>query len=480
MFDVDKFDAAGNYTKTKSRYVARGDQEFGTKIDISAPTCSLQTVFMIAAIAAKENRHVASADIPGAYLHTKMTEILHIRIEPKISDILVKLKPELSKIRDSKGYLYAELNKALYGCDESARLWYDTLSAFLINDLKFKVNPVEPCIFNLGDGDDQVTVCVYVDDLMVTSLNKPAMTEVLEKITAKFPGTNPSIGNVHSYLGMLFDFSSPGKCKITMEYYIRKILNEFQITGKKTVPADLDLFTIDESSPLLPSDRKARFRSLVASLLYLVKRVRPEALLAVSFCTTRVNSPTEQDDKKLQRIAEYFNFDFTSGIILEPGSDSIENSLVSGTDAAFGIHPDGKSHSGLYIGLGDGPVYVGSKKQKIVSKSSTEAELISLTDGCSQIIWSRDFLIGQGYSMGPALVYQDNMSTMSMVKAGKPTSDRTRHIHVRYFFVKDRVSSGELLIEHMPTDELIADLLTKPLFGNKFRKLKAKLLNWVM
>ena len=105
-------------------------------------------------------------------------------------------------------------------------------------------------------------------------------------------------------------------------------------------------------------------------------------------------------------------------------------------------------------------------------------ELISLTDGCSQIIWSRDFLIGQGYEVGPAVVYQDNMSTMAMVKSGKPTSDRTRHIHVRYFFVKDRVESGEIEIRHMDTDNMTADFLSKPLVGAKFQKLKQKLLNW--
>jgi hypothetical protein len=80
--------------------------------------------------------------------------------------------------------------------------------------------------------------------------------------------------------------------------------------------------------------------------------------------------------------------------------------------------------------------------------------------------------------MDAATVYQDNMSTISLVKAGKPTSDRSRHIHVRYFFIKDRVDNGEIKIEHLPTDEMAADILTKPLVGAKFKKLKAKLLNW--
>jgi hypothetical protein len=121
---------------------------------------------------------------------------------------------------------------------------------------------------------------------------------------------------------------------------------------------------------------------------------------------------------------------------------------------------------------------VRSGKQKLVSKSSTEAELIGLSDSLTQGIWTRDFLIFQGYTMAPATVYQDNMSTIALAEKGRSTSDRTRHISIRYFFVKDRIDSGEVRIEYMPTASMLADVLTKPLQGELFRAMRKQLLNW--
>ena len=80
--------------------------------------------------------------------------------------------------------------------------------------------------------------------------------------------------------------------------------------------------------------------------------------------------------------------------------------------------------------------------------------------------------------MGPAVLYQDNMSTIAMLKNGRASSDRTRHINIRYFFVKDRVDAGEIRVEYKPTEQMIADILTKPVQGSLFLKLRAWLLNW--
>ena len=80
--------------------------------------------------------------------------------------------------------------------------------------------------------------------------------------------------------------------------------------------------------------------------------------------------------------------------------------------------------------------------------------------------------------MGPADIFQDNLSTMALAAKGRSTSDRTRHIHVRYFFVKDRIDSGEVCIKYMPTKLMLADILTKPLQGDLFRAMRKELLNW--
>ena len=111
------------------------------------------------------------------------------------------------------------------------------------------------------------------------------------------------------------------------------------------------------------------------------------------------------------------------------------------------------------------------------TKSSTEAELVGLSDSTAQIIWTRNFLMEQGYEVDAATIYQDNMSTIAMVKNGKSNSDKKKHIAVRFYFVADRMKNGEIKVEYLRTGDMVADILTKPLQDAKFYELRQELLN---
>ena len=239
-------------------------------------------------------------------------------------------------------------------------------------------------------------------------------------------------------------------------------------------PAANNLFDVRDAAKL-DDKQKADFHSYKAKVLYLAKRARPDVLLPISFLSTRVQSPDTDDWKKLERVLKYLSGTKEMGIVLRPDDDL---SLEAHIDASYGVHEDGKSHSGMHLSLGLGAFFVKSSKQKIVTKSSTEAELVALSDMCSTVLWSREFLIAQGYDMPPAKVYQDNQSTMALIDKGESHSERTRHIKIRYFWVKDNVDSGDLEIIYQPTDDMIADVLTKPLQGDKFLRMRSLLLNW--
>ena len=263
---------------------------------------------------------------------------------------------------------------------------------------------------------------------------------------------------------------------MTMDGYISDLLELCEhIAGAAQTPAGNDLFSVREDSIMLDISDKEFFHSLTAKLLYLGKRVRPDLLTAVSYLTKRVLCPNSDDMKKLYRVIRYLRGTRTMGINL---SASQQLTVMGYVDASYGVHADMKSHTGTVIGIGRGPIFCKSATQKINTKSSTEAELVGLSDDAGQFLWVRYFLEEQGYSMGPAKIYQDNMSTIAMIKNGKSTSNRTRHIAIRVFFVADRVNSKEIEIEYMQTGEMLADILTKPLQGNLFRQLRDKLLNW--
>ncbi len=125
-----------------------------------------------------------------------------------------------------------------------------------------------------------------------------------------------------------------------------------------------------------------------------------------------------------------------------------------------------------------GASFAKSSKQKVVTKSSTEAELIALSDTATQAIFIRNFVAAQGYDTGPAVLYQDNQSCIALMKRGGPASERSRHIEIRHFWLHEREETGEVKIVYMPTEEMVANLLSKPLQGAQFVKERAGLTNW--
>ena len=247
-------------------------------------------------------------------------------------------------------------------------------------------------------------------------------------------------------------------------------------SGIASSPATVNLFRIDASSNLLSTGDKEFFHSVVASLLYLSKRVRPDLLLAISFLTTRVQNPTQQDLCKLMRVLKYLNA--TKDLVLHLRGDDFL-CICAYIDASFAVHDDYKSHSGVFVSIGMGPIFVKSSKQRLNSKSSTEAEMIAVSDGLNHVLWIRNYLCDQGYKLPAAKIFQDNMSAIALFKTGKSASSmRTRHIAIRFYFVKDRMDSGEVEVTFKGTDDMIADILTKPLQGTKFKELRDRLMGY--
>ena len=147
-------------------------------------------------------------------------------------------------------------------------------------------------------------------------------------------------------------------------------------------------------------------------------------------------------------------------------------------DASYAVHPDMRSHTGGVLSLGKGAVYATSCRQKLGTKSSTEAELVGVSDILPQVIWTRYFLEAQGYAISESVVYQDNQSAILLERNGRASSSkRTRHINIRYFFVTDCVANGEIKIEYCPTKEMLADYFTKPLQGIQFKTFRDQIMN---
>jgi hypothetical protein len=475
IFLKEKLDASGRFVKLKARIVAGGhrqDKSLYESEEISSPTVSTTSLFTLLALAASENRHVVVTDIASAYLNASMEgEPVYMRQNPTLTKFVCKVDSAFADFTFD-GRLVVLLKKGLYGCVQSAKLWFNNLSKTLTS-FGFIPNTVDPCVFNSNLGGSQLTVAFHVDDLIITSKDIEACEGLVEALRKHYGDITVHRGDEHSYLGMNISFDRVKKlAKIDLTSYIMTTVKYSNITGTATTPATSNLFAVRDL-PTIDSDTQQQYRSSVAKLLFIATHARPDILLTVNFLATRAHAPTSDDMSKLNRLLKYLNGSAHLKLNIGVG-DSIN--VTAYVDSSYGVHSDLKGHTGGALSLGHGSLHAKSSKQKLVAKSSTEAELIGIFDYSSSIICLREFLLSQGYLVGPATIHNDNISTLTMIDRGRHIGERTKHIHMRYFFIKDRVDSREVILKYLPTELMPADLLTKPLQGSQFYRFRAQLL----
>jgi hypothetical protein len=300
--------------------------------------------------------------------------------------------PEYAMYRQPDGSVDGLLIKALYGCIESAELWKEDITRTMVDACGYEANILDRCVFNKSFTNEnglsfQSTILVYVDDLLIMCKSTEEISRVTEILQMTYKKITVEDGSVINYLGMVIDFSyRPGAVHIDMNYYVINCLDAYNVQGVSLTPATPNFINISLGSPSLDGPAKEKVHSCVARLLFCAKRVRHDILTAISFLSTRVNKPTVEDEAKLQRVLKYLNNGFPDicmNLEADPGPDTNIHAYI---DALYGVHPAGKSHSGIAISLGKGAVYVRSAKQVLVTKSSAETELVAASDELSQVI----------------------------------------------------------------------------------------------
>ena len=147
-------------------------------------------------------------------------------------------------------------------------------------------------------------------------------------------------------------------------------------------------------------------------------------------------------------------------------------------DSSYSIHPGMQSHSGVCMTLGKGVAYSVSSKQKLNTKSSTEAELIAIDNVMGQVLWTCHFLAEQGQYVPMTTIYQDNKSRILLAENGRTSSSKsTRHLNVRYYFITDQIKKGYVKVAFCPIADMLADFFMKPLQGMPFICMRDQILN---
>jgi hypothetical protein len=261
--------------------------------------------------------------------------------------------------------------------------------------------------------------------------------------------------------------------------YLEDMLSEMpsDMEGVARTPAQDDLFTIDEQSSLLNEKDADFYHRTTARLLFAAKRGRQDLQVVEAYMCTRVKASTVSDYHKLGRTIKYMWGTIFMPLVLGWDASGV---LTWSVDASFAIHNDIRSHTGAVLSLGQRALMSMSSKQKINTKSSTEAELVDVDDAMNFVVWIKLFMGEQlktvsndsalSKFMHQSVILQDNTSTIQLEKNGKQSSTkRTRHINICYFYVTSKVKNGDVRIVLCPTKEMVSDYLTKPLQGSLFR-----------
>ena len=469
--------------KIKGRGCEDGQKQraYITKEESTAPTVSTEVVFLTAVIDAMEGRSVVVLDVPGAFMQAKIDELVHVRFTGAMVTLLLEIDHEMYKdyvvVEKGERVMYVELLKALYGTLRAACLFWQKLSKQLIDEWGFTPNKYDDCVVNKMINGQQMTVVWHIDNLKVSHVEATEVEKFVQQMEETFGLETPltvSCGRVHDYLGMTLDFHTKGEVQINMEHYIDMMLQDApeEMKGTATTPAAPHLFKVNNKDPqLLGPEKKKIFVHLVMQGLYLSQRGRPDIRTAIAFLCSRLRDPDEDDYKKLARMMQYLCG--TKGMVLTLRA-SDEGIVRWWIDASYAVHEDMKGHTGATLSLGKGAIYSGSWKQRLVSRGSTESELIGVYDVLPQVLWTKQFLEEQGHLDTTTVVYQDNMSSILLERNGRSSSTkRTKHMHVRYFYVTEQVQNKTIHITHCPTEEMVADFFTKPLQGSLFTKMRS-------
>ena len=474
----------------KGRTCANGakQRKYVSKMEsFSSPTAALESIITTLMIDVYEGRDIAIADVSGTYLHAEFpsSKRVILKLTGVSVDIMCKVNPEyrqheIYEIKNGKRVkvLYVRVLRALYGCFESALLWYRFYSS-LLEKLGFKINPYNKCVANKEINGKQCTIVFYVDDNKISHEDPEVVTSVLKQISGHFGELKVSRGKKHDYLGMDIEVKD-NKVYIGMKGQIDEVLSwgAKQNGRLPATPSTTNLITISNKSTQLKKDDADLFHSIVQKLMHICKRARPDLEPALSYLSTRVSCPLISDQEKLQRLLDFVRATEDDRRIV--GAQSLEE-MFTWIDASYTVHPNMKSHTGVAISFGKGVIHAKSSKQKINTKSLTEAELVGVSEYLPYHIWVENFLKHQGYKLRKKLLYQDNESAIKMEVNGRNScTGNSRHVDIRYFFVHDRVKSGSIKVVYCPTEKMLANFFIKPLQGGLFKKFRNAVMGYNM
>jgi len=493
----------GGGVRYKARLDIRGfEQQPGVDFDETfAPVAKLQSLRMMLALAAIHDWEIDQMDVVTAFLN------------PKIDDDVYMVVPQGI---ESGGSQVCKLRKSLYGLKQAPRLWYVHIDQFL-RSLGLKRCEYDPNVYlsasitlaNRTDtplaiwkskksADTPIILLLYVDDMLLFSPSADRVTTLKNLLHAKYKMTD--LGPVRCFLGIEIERDRPRRTlQIHQQRAVRKLLATFgfsQCNGHWTPQpmgsklrrldpdSDSEKTSVNAGQSLVDSDSKRRYQSMVGSLMWLMLCTRPDLAFTVSMLSKFNDKPTTEHLAAATYALRYLRNTANLGIQYNTQNS---NMPIGYTDSDFAGHPDDrKSTSGYVFMLAGGAVSWRARKQPLVAFSTVEAEYIGASDAAKEAIWIQSLysrvLYGQtlyqhadlcphclcpddnsqAQTVEPQEIFVDNQGAIQLAKNPK-FHERTKHISVRFHFIRDACERKAIKTTYLPTSDMLADIMTKNL-----------------
>ena len=288
-----------------------------------------------------------------------------------------------------------------------------------------------------------------------------------------------TLANHISYLGMVIQMKGPGWLFVSQPGYIKELLEEFEPRKSYPTPSDPNIFKRPESELNGELVDVTSYLSKLMKLMFLGTRTRPDLLPTLSaLSTTKARGPNQYDMARLDRVIGYLADTPKLGINIRVK----EMKIYGYCDASWACHQDLKGHTGVIVTIGYNgfPIYCKSQKQKVVSRSSTEAELIALFTGVDYLLYLKRLFAFMGYkSEEPITILQDNTSAITMAYMGKTGSGSNyKYMDLKYFWIKDYLDNRVFQLKYLQTDSMLADFMASPRVGSVFRLMRNTLMGY--
>lgn len=441
----------GSIERFKARLVVRGfTQEYGVDYEETfSPVVRFVSIRTILAMAAEKGAKLRQFDVKTAFLHGELSEDVYMCQPAGFADGSQRV---------------CKLRKSLYGLKQASRCWNQKFSGF-IEKFGLVASKSDPCVFT----NNSIILAIFVDDGIIAGKDDQSIDCIIEYLQENF---EVKVIEVGCFLGLEIDRLSDGSIFVHQTAYANRILRKFHMENCNpvTVPADPNQTLSSEDG----SEKSVYpYRQLIGSLMYLAIATRPDICYAVSNASRYLERPSHMHENAAKRIVKYIKGTSDLGLLYR--SDGTRR-IIGFSDADYAGDTDTRrSTTGFCFSIGNGVVSWSSERQKSVSLSTTESEYVAASNAVKELVWFKRMLneLSPDDQMD-SILYVDNQSAIRLIK-NPEFHKRSKHIDVRYHFIRERFQEGEFQLEYVPTNNQIADIFTKALPKERFQALRSLL-----